>query len=613
MLSYHQLIKWYYNIETDGHNENGLDVELTMSKQKLDHNVIKIWDDVQRKVSSLLLNAELANYKFDQFVQILRVVHRLIQVGEEFCSSKSEDLQESIRKQSVNYFRNYHAQRLDELKIFMENEMWEICPVKHTFNILQLQEFKSIRSALKNYKTNPHMSPTVPVYSTNSTECSSTHSQDGSSITGNYFIRYAEHGTPFEAGLDDTIIEEDILAVDNEGSGYFSDDSDEESEELRKDFVDEDNIKQFSVPKNEEKHPHHHKTPVLTNTTLSVLRQMGKYIQMSRLLKPIAYQIITCMNQLFDFYLYSVHLFFTADLTVSSNNLYSEELSIILRKIHDNLIFEPYPQEQEIQIPEGRIMKPSLIMMVDLKKPEKLHGLAERIVAVESLIFLSKQYEFLQEYLEHLVPQTNKIMLQQFYAQNITSASHLRKPVYMAVVAQAFDLRQILVCMSKINWEIKDVMSQHNSYIDMILREVQIFRLRLEEVAHKVPIANEVYRVLWESIAHIVTHTLVQGFSDAKKCSNGGRALMQLDFTQFLSKFEKISSLRPVPHKEYVENYVKAYYLPESELEKWIRDHSEYSSKHLFGLVSCACQNNKKSRQRLLQVIEDLEKNSFGR
>lgn len=65
----------------------------------------------------------------------------------------------------------------------------------------------------------------------------------------------------------------------------------------------------------------------------------------------------------------------------------------------------------------------------------------------------------------------------------------------------------------------------------------------------------------------------VQSFSEAKKCSNGGRALMQLDFTQFLTKFEKISGLRPVPHREYVENYVKAYYLPEIELEMWLREH----------------------------------------
>ncbi|KYB26887.1 Coiled-coil domain-containing protein 132-like Protein [Tribolium castaneum] len=175
----------------------------------------------------------------------------------------------------------------------------------------------------------------------------------------------------------------------------------------------------------------------------------------------------------------------------------------------------------------------------------------------------------------------------------------------MSVGAQAFDLRQILVSMAKINWEVKEVMSQHNTYIDRILREVQIFTLRLEEVAHKVPVSVEVSTSLWESIAHIITHTLVQGFSEAKKCSNGGRALMQLDFIQFLSKFEKMAGLRPVPHREYVENYIKAFYLPESELEKWIKEHGEYSAKHLFGLVSCACQSNKKTKQRLLQVIDE--------
>lgn len=57
---------------------------------------------------------------------------------------------------------------------------------------------------------------------------------------------------------------------------------------------------------------------------------------------------------------------------------------------------------------------------------------------------------------------------------------------------------------------------------------------------------------------------------------------MQLDFTQFLTKFEKISGLRPVPHREYVENYVKAYYLPEYELENWIREHKVNSFYHLI-------------------------------
>lgn len=74
---------------------------------------------------------------------------------------------------------------------------------------------------------------------------------------------------------------------------------------------------------------------------------------------------------------------------------------------------------------QGKVYKPVLSPMVDLNSGEKLYGLAERIVAVESLVFLSKQYEFLQEYLEYLVPQTNKIMLQQFFTQVIFTGNKM--------------------------------------------------------------------------------------------------------------------------------------------------------------------------------------------
>jgi len=64
---------------------------------------------------------------------------RLMQVGEEFSGAKSESLEESIRRQSLNYFRSYHRAKLDELRMFLENESWELCPVKPSFSILMLQ------------------------------------------------------------------------------------------------------------------------------------------------------------------------------------------------------------------------------------------------------------------------------------------------------------------------------------------------------------------------------------------------------------------------------------------------------------------------------------------
>lgn len=208
MLSYYQLARWHGR---EDENETDQDLEDNFNrhyiKNKLETGLGRVWHDVQSKVSDYLLKSDLAYYKFEQFVQVLSVVHRLMAVGEEFCGSKSEELQKSIRRQSYNYFKNYHASRLEELRIFLENESWEICPVKARFDVLQLQEFKSLRSALKGFRTRPAQSGVV------SPDCSSSnHSQDGSSICGNYFLRHSTAGTPFDSRLDETLIEEDFMA-----------------------------------------------------------------------------------------------------------------------------------------------------------------------------------------------------------------------------------------------------------------------------------------------------------------------------------------------------------------------------------------------------------------
>jgi len=85
---------------------------------------------------------------------------------------------------------------------------------------------------------------------------------------------------------------------------------------------------------------------------------------------------------------------------------------------------------------------------------------------------------------------------------------------------------------------------------------------------------------------------------------------MQLDFTQFLSKLEKMAPVpvKNLPDREYAESYIKAYYMPDTIMEEWIQSHPEYTSKQLTTLVNCALQGNRKSKQRLLALVEDLEK-----
>lgn len=48
---------------------------------------------------------------------------------------------------------------------------------------------------------------------------------------------------------------------------------------------------------------------------------------------------------------------------------------------------------------------------------------------------------------------------------------------------------------------------------------------------------------------------------------------MLLDFEHLTREIEILSGIKPIPHRLYVEEYIKAFYLPENCLEEWIAKH----------------------------------------
>uniref|UniRef100_A0A8C1WLF5 VPS50 EARP/GARPII complex subunit n=1 Tax=Cyprinus carpio TaxID=7962 RepID=A0A8C1WLF5_CYPCA len=621
MLSYHLTMQWHdehYKEEeatpgADDSSAEGSDestVDRSYVKKKLEHGLTRIWQDVQLKVKAYLLGTDVSNFKYDDFIVVLDVISRLMQVGEEFCGSKSEVLQESIKRQSVNYFKNYHRTRLEELRMFLENETWELCPVKYNFSIAQLHEFKFMGQC-----RSPSVSPSRQPESTETVELS-------------LFEQYLQGGNPFEMQIDNKEEEtEDVLASNGyesdelEKSVYQDYDSDSDvPEELKQDYVDEQTgdapVKSVSREtlrsrKRSDYNLNRANAPILTNTTLNVIRLVGKYMQMMNILKPIAFDVIHCVSQLFDYYLYAVYTFFGRnDMYESSGlGLISSRLRTTLSRIQESLIdvVSPHasPEERKEKVPS-----PHLSQLVVLTASDTLYGLAERVVATESLVFLAEQFEFLHLHLDTMMPSAKKPFLQQFYSQTVSTASELRKPIYWIVAAKAIDYEQMLLLMAGVKWDIKEIMSQHNVYVDVLLKEFEKFNQRLGDVSKIVRIPLPVSNVLWEHCIRLANRTLVEGYANVKKCSNEGRALMQLDFQQFLMKLEKLTDLRPIPDKEFVETYIKAYYLTENDMEQFIKNHREYSMKQLTNLVNVCLGShiNKKARQKLLAAIDDIDR-----
>ena len=155
--------------------------------------------------------------------------------------------------------------------------------------------------------------------------------------------------------------------VTNEPSGYFSDDSDEDvPEELKSDFVDEghgDCVQNARVNRGNKGRVQRTQGPLLTNTTLTVLRHCGKYLQMSKLLRTVAMDVIISLSQLFQYYLYAVHTFFTADLAPDQPSLYSIKLQTALKRISVDLIRPEKPSMNSPQLnPDDKKMVKKVVL-----------------------------------------------------------------------------------------------------------------------------------------------------------------------------------------------------------------------------------------------------------
>lgn len=595
MKSYKLLVNWHNKNDAKVTNDDStLEIERNVSReyirQKLQSGLVRIWNDVQGKVSTFLKSTGLEEYPFEKFIQMLGILKRLTQVAEVFCGDTSDILQDFIKNQSVSYIKNYHNGRMEELKLFLENEGWELCPVKQTFNLLNLQEFKPF----KKYLSNTIRSDVSIAKSCQSDGASSANSQEDSLYIAKYFNSKSNR-TPFDIFHDENVTNDDIFGLETEFEA--SDESDDEPEELKRDYVEDDG----NSKTNSKESPSKLKNSVIvTNTTLSVLRNCGQYLQICRYLPQISLEVVMLMNQLFDYYFYTVHLFFTADLEVASTTLYSSKLNATLKRISNAI------DTKANELNGKSYACPNNTNNVDTKNEATLHGMTERSVAIESVVFLAKQYDMLQPYIESIVAPHQRMIIEHFKDNTLAISQDLRVPVYMASVSKSIDARTVLISMSQVKWDIKSVAVEHSGYVDIIVRQIQVFSQRLDNILCKIPLSCDAVVSIWTQMAKFIVHLLVEGYSNATKCSNGGRGLMQLDYRQLFVKFEKVAGLKPVPFQDYVDKYVKAYYLPRNGLEEFVQENSMYSNKHLMALVTCACEN-KRDRQELIAIIDNKE------
>ncbi|CAH8541857.1 unnamed protein product [Schistosoma turkestanicum] len=452
---------------------------------KLDSGRSRIWSEIISRIEPILnvVGQVAKSMTFDQIASLLSTINHFVHIGEEFCECSANELLEALRISIQKYFKDFHRKHMDRLKMFLENETWEICPVKQSFTIMDLQEFIAIKDLFESNTTNNNttnsgnsssssganknitvggMSKFVGGNSNNNPTIVSSKLQDKKLFTFPYTLIQFSDDTETNNNSNDDNSSNDSNVIDpdhtqkntpnlmnsssvslsiNIGTRQCSNTNSSSHE------IVGDNNKFITNPQNDFSNDtsfsNDHSGPLLSTTTLEVLRLIGRYLQMMRLLQPIAGEVMHCLCQVFDYYLYSILNLF-GPIQISNSSELPERLRTTIKRINERLI----TTDSQSILTGDRFSLPmhGPIELLNTMNPtennstisadnsnnntEREHQLVQiYVVAVESVIFLADILEtILLPHLTVCLPDNKRGLVLVFREQSLVAARQIREP-----------------------------------------------------------------------------------------------------------------------------------------------------------------------------------------
>uniref|UniRef100_A0A5K4EDW5 Vps54_N domain-containing protein n=1 Tax=Schistosoma mansoni TaxID=6183 RepID=A0A5K4EDW5_SCHMA len=488
--------KSYVNIN----NDHGCDPQLARQWHdyvtcKLDSGRSRIWSEIISRIEPILnLVSQFArDMTFDQIASLLSTINHFVHIGEEFCECSPNELLEALRISIQKYFKDFHRKHMDRLKMFLENETWKICPVKHSFTVMDLQEFRAVKylfetntsnNNITNNSSSSNVNKSITVNGLSKVSDSNNNNNNSTVIVSKLqnqklfafpytFVQFPED--PENSNNNDNSNNNNVNSNNHLDQNEINSPNLMNSSSASADIRQQSNTK-FSSNNNDHNHDDHdnhgninnndkfitispndfsndtsfsneHSGPLLSTTTLEVLRLIGRYLQMMRLLQPIAGEVMHCLCQVFDYYLYSILNLF-GPIQISNSSEFPERLRTTIKRINERLITADNHQSiltgDRFSLPlHGPIELLHALNPTDNNPAigdnnnnnnnnnnKREHQLIQiYVVAVESVIFLADILEtVLLPHLTACLPDNKRGLALVFREQSLMAARQIREP-----------------------------------------------------------------------------------------------------------------------------------------------------------------------------------------
>ena len=280
----------------------------------------------------------------EDFLNIIKTVNKMAQLGLEFCGSDSSALLTCLTERSISYFASMHIEAMQVLNLMVESESWEVVNInlKDVGGVLGILKKSVIVSSRRKSKTvkrkntdsilvsfakygNPFSSETevekedVVKSKLRLEPVDEEEEEEGSGSVKHYGVKNKNKNISDKNDDNNKSGDEKKGDIRNGNNGNEEDEvEDEVEEEVEIGFgsstTDRFNLiafDRFMSPENNEL-PYTQttstSTDIVTQTSLNGLaRYTGRYLQLMFLLPLTAPDIFTALCSLFDYYLCAVY------------------------------------------------------------------------------------------------------------------------------------------------------------------------------------------------------------------------------------------------------------------------------------------------------------------
>lgn len=277
LFTYHSILLFHIDEDERLECAHEKTENLGIVRKILVDSLYSIFKTASVKFSTLLYCHDLSLLKIDQFLDIIEMSNRFKQFGRTYFGNVCGEVTMSLEKQSDQYFKRFHYDRMDELRMFLENEAFALCPVPLQFTLFDFQEFSFLKE-LSGCRGGVD---------------SSLHSKIDLDLGEplDFQILQPTDVNPFLMGttdMDSSAKDVDITII---SSAKNSSNDDVDNDRYRLDG----SFSQLA--------------PILCNASLNLLRFIGKYIRMAYVLHSVADQAVNGIFELCSYFFFAVKMF----------------------------------------------------------------------------------------------------------------------------------------------------------------------------------------------------------------------------------------------------------------------------------------------------------------